>query len=247
VARPSIMDLSIVIPAYNEEKRLPGNLPILREFMEEMGVSYEIIVVDDGSKDRTVEQVSAFSYVRVISLGENQGKGAAVKTGVLAATGAHILFMDADLATPLDEVPKILSIIKEKPVGLVFGSRDMPESQLLKHQPGLRELSGRVFNKIVQALALPGVVDTQCGFKIVTHAASREIFSRMTLNRFSFDVEMIYLAGKLGLGYLEVPVQWEHKDGAAAFTKRGDHLKHGLRMIRDVATIRWRHRGVRPL
>jgi dolichyl-phosphate beta-glucosyltransferase len=201
--------------------------------------------VDDGSTDHTVARVSKSAFVRVIPLGTNQGKGAAVKAGVLDSTGEHVLFMDADLATPLDEIPKVLAIIKEKRVGLVFGSRDMPDSQLLKHQPGLRELSGRIFNKIVQALALPGVVDTQCGFKIFQREAARKIFARTTLTRFSFDVELIYLAGKLGLGYLEVPVKWEHKDGAAAFTKRGDHLRHGLKMIRDVATIRWRHRNLR--
>ncbi|MGC4045940.1 MAG: glycosyltransferase family 2 protein [Armatimonas sp.] len=241
------MELSIVIPAYNEEKRLPGNLPIIKEFLDGMAVTYEIIVVDDGSKDRTSELIAAVPYVRLITLSENQGKGAAVKTGVLAAKGDYILFMDADLATALDEIPKVLRIIKEKNVGMVFGSRDMPDSQLVKHQPGLRELSGRMFNKVVQALAVPGVVDTQCGFKIFTRAAAQEIFSRMTLNRFSFDVEIIYLAQKLGLGCLEVPVKWEHKEGAAAFTKPGDHLKHGLRMIRDVSTIRWRHKGLQPL
>ncbi len=241
------MDLSIVVPAFNEEKRLPGNLPVIRNYLDGLKITYELIVVDDGSSDKTSELVSEFEFVRLITLKENQGKGAAVKTGVLVATGDFILFMDADLATPLEEIPRIYGIIKESNVGLVFGSRDMPDSQLLKHQPGLREVSGRVFNKIVQALALPGVVDTQCGFKIFTNRAANEIFSRMTLNSFSFDVEIIYLAQKLGLGFREVPVQWEHKDGAAAFTKRGDHLKHGLRMIRDVSKIRRIHRGVRPL
>jgi dolichyl-phosphate beta-glucosyltransferase len=241
------VQLSVVIPAFNEARRLPRTLAATRAYLKERGISYEILVVDDGSTDDTAHVASAFPGVHLLSYGKNLGKGAAVRYGVLRAQGERVLFMDADLATPMEELEKLEGALTQVGVGFAIGSRPLRESQLLVRQPWWRELCGRGFNKVVQLLATPGIQDTQCGFKLLTRDAAQAIFSRTTLNGFSFDVEALYVARRLGMGIAEVPVQWAHQEGAAAFSGRMQYLKQGVRMLTDLWQIRRQHRAVRPL
>jgi dolichyl-phosphate beta-glucosyltransferase len=243
------VELSIVIPAYNEARRLPKTLAATRAYLQKRGLErteYEILVVDDGSKDDTVSVVGAFPGVTLLSYGKNQGKGAAVRYGVLHAQGKHILFMDADLATPIEEIEKLERAL-EYGAQMAIGSRPLKESNLLIRQPWWREACGRGFNKVVQVLATPGIEDTQCGFKLLTYEAAQDIFARCELNGFSFDVEALFLARRLGYKIGEIPVVWAHQEGAAAFSTRGQYVKQGLRMLRDLFRIRQMHRAVRPV
>lgn len=248
--------LSVVIPAYNEAGRLPRTLRATIPYLEGRGEPYEILVVDDGSRDETTQVATAvgaefpLQWGRILPLRyePNRGKGHAVRYGVLRAEGARILIMDADLATPIEEVEKLSAALSpERHIEVAIGSRPLKESQLLVRQPWYREICGRGFNLIVQMLSTPGIHDTQCGFKLFTRDAAREIFSRCTLDGFSYDVESLYLARKLGYEIAEVPVRWEHQEGAAAFATSGQYLRQGLKMLRDLLTIRHRHRAVRPV
>jgi dolichyl-phosphate beta-glucosyltransferase len=248
--------LSVVIPAYNEAARLERTLEATANFLDDRGDRYEIIVVDDGSRDSTADVAGAWWAQRapragtfcVLDYEGNRGKGYAVRYGVLRARGEHVLFMDADLATPIEEITKLEASLGQTQDGaavqFAIGSRDVRSSKLLVRQPLYREAAGRLFNKIVQMLATPGIHDTQCGFKLLTRAAAQEIFKRCTLDGFSFDVEAIYIARRLGYSIAEVPVCWAHQEGAAAFATKGAYLRHGLRMIRDLIRIRRSHRGL---
>lgn len=240
------MQLSIVIPAYNEAKRLPRTLEAAWAYVQAHGLEAEILVVDDGSKDETATVAAGFPGVTVLSYGGNRGKGHAVRFGVLRAAGERVLFMDADLATPIEELTK-LEVALGSGADYAIGSRPLRESELTVRQPLLRELCGRAFNKIVQLAATPGIEDTQCGFKFLTREAAQAIFSRCQLDGFSFDVEAIFLARRLGLKVAEIPVRWAHQEGAAAFATRGAYLKAGLKMLRDVVKIRTLHARVEPL
>lgn len=243
---PAPMQLSIVIPAYNEAKRLPRTLEALHAYIASRGLAAEVLVVDDGSSDDTYAVAASFPGVTALRYELNQGKGHAVRYGVLRAAGQRVLFMDADLATPLKELSKLDAAL-DAGAGFAIGSRPLRESELTVRQPLLRELCGRLFNKAVQVLATPGIQDTQCGFKLLTREAAQEIFSRCQLNGFSFDVEALFLARRLGYRIAEIPVRWAHQEGAAAFATRGAYLKQGLRMIQDLIRIRVLHRTVEPL
>lgn len=243
---PAPMQLSIVIPAYNEAQRLPRTLTAVEHFLKTHRLAAEVLVIDDGSSDSTSAVAASFPTVTSLRYEPNQGKGHAVRYGVLRAAGEHILFMDADLATPLEELSKLEAAL-ESGASFAIGSRPLRESQLTVRQPLLRELCGRVFNKAVQLLATPGIQDTQCGFKLLTRDAAQEIFSRCQLDGFSFDVEALFLARRLGYRIAEIPVRWAHQEGAAAFATRGAYLRQGLRMLRDLIRIRLLHRAVKPL
>jgi dolichyl-phosphate beta-glucosyltransferase len=248
------VSLSVVIPAYNEAGRIVRTLDATADFLDGRGERYEILVVDDGSRDTTRAVVEAWSASRqsilgsfeVLSYEGNRGKGYAVRYGILRSRGNHILFMDADLATPIEEIRKLESAMTQNGAKIPFaiGSRDVKSSQLLVRQPFYREAAGRLFNKIVRMLATPGIHDTQCGFKLLAQDAAKNIFSRCTLDGFSFDVEAIYIARRLGYAIAEVPVRWAHQEGAAAFATKGAYLRHGLRMIRDLIRIRRTHRNL---
>jgi dolichyl-phosphate beta-glucosyltransferase len=246
--------LSVVIPAYNEAARLPRTLRATFAYLEARGLPYEVITVDDGSRDDTTtaaegvarEHDLKFGVFRALRYEVNRGKGHAVRYGVLRAEGSRVLFMDADLATPIEELTKLEAAL-DGGAQVAIGSRPLKESRLVKRQPLLRELCGRAFNLVVQALSVPGIRDTQCGFKLFERDAAREIFSRCTLDGFSFDVESLFLARKLGYRIAEVPVRWEHQEGAVAFATGGAYLRHGLRMVRDLLRIRHAHRAVRPV
>lgn len=250
------VSLSVVVPAYNEAARLTRTLNATADFLDGRGAHYEILVVDDGSSDSTLAVARDWAAKRSPGMGTlqilhydgNCGKGYAVRYGILRAQGNQVLFMDADLATPIGEIVKLEAAIGQKQEGtqvsFAIGSRDVKSSQLLVRQPFYREAAGRLFNKIVQTLATPGIHDTQCGFKLLTREAARDIFSRCTLDGFSFDVEALYIARRLGYAIAEVPVRWAHQEGAAAFATKGAYLRHGLRMIRDLIRIRSTHRSL---
>ena len=203
--------LSLVIPAYNEEKRLPVSLARIADWIGSRtpSIPVEVLVVDDGSSDRTAavaEKTAAglgLSF-RVVRFPENRGKGAAVRAGVLEATGEHVLVTDADLSTPIEEVDKLLAA--GAPVAI--GSRGVDATLVKERQPLFRVASGKLFNLLVRLLAVSGIRDTQCGFKLFRKDAAREVFSRTTVDRFAFDVEALLLARRLGYAISEVPVLW---------------------------------------
>jgi len=214
---PSVPHLSIVVPAYNEEDRIGPTLERMTAYLDARGFTYELLVVDDGSTDRTAQIVraAAESHPRIRLLGyrQNRGKGYAVRHGILQAGGDYVLFSDADLATPIEEHEKLEARMRQG-FDVAIGSRDVPGSRLERRQSPLRELGGKLFNRCVQAVAVPGIHDTQCGFKLFTRAAARNIFSRCQIDNFSFDVEVLYLARQLGYSIAEVPVRWAHQEGS---------------------------------
>ncbi len=230
--------LSIVVPAYNEEKRLGASLKRMLAYFDSQSYSFEILVVDDGSTDGTCSLVDTIAgcrqQVKLLRYEKNQGKGHAVRYGMLRASGSRVLFSDADLATPIEEVEKLLARMDEG-CDVAIGSRDVPGSELVLRQPGLREFSGRAFNKLVQVMAVPGIHDTQCGFKLFTQATCRNVFSRSKVNDWAFDVEALHIAVKLlGLRVQEVPIRWAHQAGSKI-----NPLKDGVRMVRTVFKIRF--------
>jgi dolichyl-phosphate beta-glucosyltransferase len=253
-ARP--LSLSVVIPAYREATRLTRTLDATVRYLDQRGDPYEIVLVDDGSPDETApvarnwaaDNPPARGCLRVLRYETNRGKGHAVRYGILQsdARAKRILFMDADLATPIEEIEKLDAAL-DGGADFAIGSRPLRESQLLVRQPLYRELAGRLFNGVVQTMATPGIHDTQCGFKLLTGPAARAVFSRCILDGFSFDVEALFVARRLGLKIAEVPVRWAHQEGAASFQSKGAYLRHGIHMLRDLARIRWAHRDVRPV
>jgi dolichyl-phosphate beta-glucosyltransferase len=208
VVRPDLV--SVVVPAYNEEGRIGESLLKIKSYMEAAGFGFEVVVVDDGSRDRTAEVVGELAgedaRLRLVTNEKNLGKGGAVRRGVMASCGDVVLFSDADLSTPIEEFEKLLPWVETH--GLVIASRSLPDSNVIVHQPLYRELMGRIYNLFVQALLVRGFVDTQCGFKLMTRPAALGIFERARIRSFSFDVEMIVLAKRLGYAVKEVPVCW---------------------------------------
>ena len=204
-------DLSVVIPAFNEEARIPASLEALAAWLSGRTepLTVEVVVVDDGSTDRTA--VLAEETARRLRLNlraliheRNRGKGAAVRKGVLAAEGRLILVSDADFSTPISEFEKLAAA--GAPVAI--GSRAVDESLVRERQPFYRVFVGKLFNRLVRLLAVPGIRDTQCGFKLFSREAAQEIFSRATVDRFAYDVEALLLARKLGYAIAEIPVLW---------------------------------------
>lgn len=202
--------LSIVIPMYNEEKRIGGTLRRILEFMKEKNYTWEIVAMDDGSRDRSIavaKEILAGAPHRVIPNEQNMGKGATIRRGMLEAKGDLRLFTDADLSTPIEELDKLKDAIN-RGHQVAIGSRALKESQLIQRQPWYREMMGRTFNLIVQILHLPGIKDTQCGFKLFTSEAAEAVFPRQSMTGFCFDVEILTIAKRLGYRIAEVPVRW---------------------------------------
>jgi len=235
----SRVDLSVVVPAYNEEGRLEPGLRRAVEYLRGRGLSFELLVVDDGSRDGTSAVAAAFAAegVRVIRHESNRGKGAAVRTGVVASRGARVLISDADFSTPIEEVEKLEARLGDG-TPLVIGSRGMDSSQVRQHQPFYREMMGRTFNLIIRLIGVRGIRDTQCGFKLVAGDAGRSLFSALTLDGFAWDVEMIWLARRRGYGIAEVGVVWVNSPDS-----RVDPIRSSLSMLRDVVLMRFRHRS----
>lgn len=204
--------LSVIIPAYNEENRLPQTILRITEYFASLPYKFEVIIVDDGSVDRTAqiaEKASLFyPNFQVISLSKNSGKGHAVRNGILRANGQYILFSDADLSTPISEAEKLLFYLNNGAYDIAIGSRRLPQSELRVRQPWHRRLMGRTFNMIIRLFVVRGISDTQCGFKCFTRESAQRIFRIQKLNGFGFDVEILYLAHKYGFSVKEVPVVW---------------------------------------
>jgi dolichyl-phosphate beta-glucosyltransferase len=202
--------LSVVIPAYNEALRLPPTLARVDEHLSARGVAHEILVVDDGSSDATAEIArAAGASVRVLRHEPNRGKGYAVRRGMLAATGARRLMTDADLSTPIEELARLEAEL-DRGFDVAIGSRAVAGARIEVRQPAYREAMGRLFNRLVQVLLLPGIADTQCGFKLFTAPAAAASFEACRLDGFSFDVEALYLARRRGLRIAEVPIVWRN-------------------------------------
>ncbi len=223
--------ISVVIPAYNESRRIGKSLEKIVRFFKRYELENEMIVVDDGSKDDTVKVArAAMRDVRNSVLLENKknmGKGYSVKRGMLKAKGDLLLFSDADLSTPIDELRKLMDYAGK--YDIVIASRALPESNIAVRQPKARELLGKIFNLLVRIFLVSGVKDTQCGFKLFTKKAAGIIFKRQTINDFAFDVELLYIAKKHGLKIKEVPVSW--------FNSRNTKLRVGADSIRMFGSL----------
>lgn len=240
MTKPEPPDLSVVIPAYNEEPRLGPSLEKALAYLDARGLAREIVVVDDGSADRTCEVAQAFSDrgVRALRQEPNQGKGAAVKLGVLASRGRRVLLSDADFSTPIGELPKLEARLGEAEI--VIGSRAVAGAEVRVHQPFYRELMGKTFNKMIRLAGVGGLADTQCGFKLFDGDVAREVFAAVTTPGFAFDVEMIWLARRHGYRVAEVGVVWINSPAS-----RVRPLVDPPRMILEILRFRWRHRSAR--
>lgn len=218
--------LSVVIPAYNEATRLPRTLARVTEYFRQRGRPYELVVVDDGSSDDTAARAREVvgAPLTILRNETNRGKGHSVRRGMLAARGGYRLMTDADLSTPIEEVERLLEVMREgagQGADVVIASRALPGARIEVHQSWYRENSGRAFNLMVRALAVPGIHDTQCGFKLFTAAAAEACFGLARLDGFSFDVEVLYLARKRGLRVVELPVTWRNDAATRVGTWRG--------------------------
>jgi dolichyl-phosphate beta-glucosyltransferase len=223
--------LSIVIPCYNEERRLPPSLERIREYLAHQDYTAEIIVVDNASSDRTAEVARAAG---VAVLEERQrGKGAAVRTGMLAAGGQYVLFSDSDLSTPVTEVEKLFAALQAGN-DIAIGSRALPQSQIQVHQPWYRELVGRIGNLLVRMMAVRGIKDTQCGFKLFRREVAQRLFGAQQMTGIAFDMEVLFLAQRLGLKIAEVPVIWVDDPDT-----RFNRMRDGMDALKDLARIRW--------
>ena len=230
--------LSIVVPCYNEEARLPSTLDQIERYMESKGADYELILVDDGSSDATrsvMDRASAKnSRVRISALPQNRGKGRALAEGVAVARGSEILVTDADLSTPIEELEK-LEAPMQAGAGVAIASRALKGSRVEVSQPIYRVLMGKAFNLIVQLVLLPGIWDTQCGFKLFRADVAHEAFAALTTDGFGYDPEVLYRVKKKGVRIAEVPVVWRN----SAETKVSP-VRSSLDMLGHVVKLRLR-------
>jgi dolichyl-phosphate beta-glucosyltransferase len=229
-------ELSIIIPSFNEELRLPGSLEKIAEYIRGERPNTEVLVVDDGSKDRTAAVAESWRdripQLRVISNGTNRGKGFSVKHGLLEAKGEVALFTDADLSAPIVEGEKLFEALKTYDVAI--GSRAVDRSLIEVHESPFREFAGIIFNKIVRTILRLPFVDTQCGFKAFRREKCRIIFEQQTIERFGFDPELLYLARHHGLSIKEVPVRWAHSPATKV-----SMMRDSVQMFLDVFIIGW--------
>jgi dolichyl-phosphate beta-glucosyltransferase len=230
-------ELSIIIPAFNEEKRITKSLEKAISYLENHNHDFEVIVVDDGSSDNTIKVLTNYHpKVTVLPLDKNQGKGAAVRNGMLTAIGEIRLFSDADFSTPIHEITKLLDKIHSG-ADVCIGSRAIDRTMVKEHQPFYREFMGKTYNKFVQLLVFKGITDTQCGFKAFTKKASELIFPNAKINGFSFDVELLFLAHKFGLKVEQVPVEWYNDKRSTV-----NPIKDSTMMIIELFKIRRLHK-----
>ncbi|HUO86606.1 MAG TPA: dolichyl-phosphate beta-glucosyltransferase [Thermoanaerobaculia bacterium] len=230
-------ELSIVVPAYNEGERLGPTLRRLLDHLVQRGDAVEVLVVDDGSRDATAEVARGFAAegVRLLAHRVNRGKGAAVRTGLAASRGRRVLITDADLSTPIEDLALLEPHLGD--AELVLGSRGLAASRISERQPLYREMMGKMFNRLVRLAGVRGIRDTQCGFKLLDGEAARRIAGELTVERFAYDVELVFLARRLGYRVREVGVNW-----ADSPASRVHPLFDSLSMLSDLVRIRWRHR-----
>jgi glycosyltransferase involved in cell wall biosynthesis len=233
---PAVPDLTIIIPSYNEESRLPDTLERIAGYLSDSGRDAEVLVVDDGSKDGTAAVADYFRIkiptLRVVSNGVNRGKGYSVRHGMQEARGRIALFTDADLSAPIEEAGKLIDALDTYDVAI--GSRAMDRSLISVHESPFREFAGIIFNKIVRIILWLPFVDTQCGFKAFRCEPCAIIFEQQTIERFGFDPELLYLARHHGLRAVEIPVRWGHSPATKV-----SMLRDSIQMFIDVFTIRW--------
>jgi len=238
--------LSVVIPAYNEESRILGSLQAAEAYLRTSGEAAEIVVVDDGSRDGTVAIVERFAAhrppdspvpVRVLRNGRNRGKGYSVKHGVLMAAGELVLISDADFSTPIEELPSLRDAVEKEGCGLAIGSRGLETSRVEIHQAAWRETMGRCFNALVRLLTGLPFRDTQCGFKLARRYEVLPLFRAARIERFAWDVEILYLARKAGVRVREIPVLWRNAEGTKV-----NALTDPLDMLRDIVRVLARDR-----
>jgi glycosyltransferase involved in cell wall biosynthesis len=229
--------LSIIIPAYNEAERIPQTLIDMDKRLSAVDYSYEILVVNDGSSDGTASVVKNMTKMvknlKLIDLPGNVGKGGAVKQGMLVAAGRVRLFTDADNSTTIDQFEKMIPLFKDG-YGVVIGSRAIKGAELAPPEPLYRQIIGKALNLLVQLFLLPGIWDTQCGFKAYTDEAAEKIFMKSSIPGWGFDVETLVLANRLGYRIKEVPVRWVND------TRSHVKFSGGLQFLAETCTIRWR-------
>lgn len=237
--------LSVVVPAYDEGGRLAPSLRrildhLRAEYRDARGLDFEVLVVDDGSRDDTAEVARSFDVPEVVVLRHlvNRGKGAALRTGVLASQGDRVLLTDADLSTPITDLERLEPHLED--ADLVLGSRAVRDADITERQPLYRELMGKTFNLLIRLLGVRGVRDTQCGFKLLDGGAARDLFAALTIDRFAYDVELVWLARRRGLRIEEVGVTW-----ANSADSRVSPVRDSLSMLLDVLRFRFRHSRVR--
>ena len=235
--------LSVVVPAFEEAARLGPTLDAIRHFLDNCRFDSEVVVVVDGGRDTTLDlaQEVAREWPALVVLHHepNRGKGYAVRRGMLAARGRYRLFSDADLSTPLEEVDRLIKAIADG-ADVAIGSRALPASDVRVRQAWWRQSMGRIFNQVVRRVAVPGIRDTQCGFKCFRGAAADRVFERQRMAGFSFDVELLWIARKLGYRVDEVPVTWVNDP-----LSRVDPVRDSARMLADLVRLRiddWRGR-----
>jgi glycosyltransferase involved in cell wall biosynthesis len=242
------LQLALIVPAFNEAHRLDHTLPLLLAYLEAHRPLSELIVVDDGSTDGTArvaeEMFAGQSTIsaRVLRFENNRGKGHAVRAGLLNALAPIALFSDADLSTPISELPKIVEPIEAGAYDVVFGSRALDRKLIGKRQPWRREQGGKVFNAIVRLTTGLPFADTQCGFKAFRMEVVRPIIEQARIDGFGFDVELLYLARRAGLRLLERPVRWDHNEGSHVHI-----IRDSLRMLGEVVPLRARGRSAASL
>lgn len=228
---------SIVIPAFNESARIPATLDSVVTCIRQRGWSAEVIVVDDGSRDRTPQVVLDFAAhapeVRLLQNPANRGKGYSVRSGLLQALGEIVMFTDADLSAPIEEAEGLFAAISGG-ADIAIGSRWLERARQSIRQPLYRQIFGRCFNGVTRLVMGLPFADTQCGFKAFTRAAAQTVFQLQTIDRWGFDPEILFIALKRGYRITEVPVSWAHDERS-----RMSYLKDGMRMLEDIAIVRW--------
>ena len=233
-----LRSFSIVIPAYNEEQRLPASLDLVRCYLESQAFDFvEVLVVNDGSRDGTAAIVSEYAArdprIRLLENPGNRGKGYAVRHGLTEARGEWVLFTDADLSAPIEELDKLAAAIGETGADGAIGSRALNRSLVGRHQSLAREISGRTFNLVMRLVTGLPYLDTQCGFKVLNRAAAHAVAARQQSEGFGFDVEILYIAKKLGFRVVDVPVRWFNAEGSKV------SLWNGMQAFLDPWKVRW--------
>lgn len=239
IDQPGGIYLSLIIPAYNEALRLPSTLKRMVEYLSARDFTVEVIVVDDGSSDNTAEvarqELEGKLPYQVLRNEPNRGKALSVKRGLLEGKGKYLLFSDADLSTPIEEAEKLLAEL-ERGADVAIASRQLPGSILTVHQPRYREVAGRMFGILNMAILLPGIPDSQCGFKAFKRAAAHEILSHQQLSGWAFDAELLFIARKLGYTIAQVPVTWHNDPNSKVHM-----IRDGFKMVADLFRIRRLH------